>query len=109
MCGGSLCQSRPIHSTDPGGQAGSKGEINESLHITRAQATFSVALGPLKEQQVKAGVLGALSANNTDKAAMPGSASFQTDCSGEEGKARAEIIAGASSEQGEPAGRDQRA
>jgi len=54
-------------------------------------------------------VLGALSANNTDKPAVPGSASFQTDCYRKEGKAGAEIIAGASSEQREPAGRDQRA
>lgn len=42
---------------------------------------------------------GALSANDTDKPAMPGSASFQTDCwKKKEGEARAEIIAGASSE-----------
>lgn len=48
---------------------------------------------------------GALSANDTDKLAMPGSASFQTDCwkkkKKKEGKARAEIIAGASSESSE--------
>lgn len=42
-------------------------------------------------------MLGALSANDTDKPAMPGSASFQTDCCRKEGKAGAEIIAGASS------------
>ena len=36
----------PLSNTRPGGQAGSKGEINESLHIIRTQATFSVALVP---------------------------------------------------------------
>jgi len=38
-----------------------------------------------------------LSANDTDKLAMAGSASFQIDCWKKGGKARAEIIAGASS------------